>query len=67
MEKKNIRYFQDWKGHLAIFENIPALICSMCGEKLFSGETVDQINTTLWNTPHPTRHEEADVYQLVSG
>ncbi len=64
MKKKIIKYFQEWKGHYVVFENVPALVCSVCKENLLSGNIVDKINETLWSMPSSSRKEEVDVYEL---
>ena len=64
MEEKYIRHFQEWKGRYVIFENVPALVCSVCKETLLTGNVVDIINKTLWSMPKAERKEEVDVYEL---
>jgi len=64
MQNKFIRHFQEWKGHYVIFENVPALVCTVCKETLFTGNIVDKINETLWSMPKSARKEEVDIYEL---
>ena len=66
MENKLIRHCQEWKGHYVIFENVPALVCTVCRETLFTGNNVDKMNETLWSLPKSSRKEEVPVYQLSS-
>ncbi|MGR3219943.1 MAG: YgiT-type zinc finger protein [Candidatus Anammoxibacter sp.] len=64
MDNKLIRHFQEWKGHYVIFENVSAMVCSVCKETLFTGNVVDKINETLWSTPKTLRKETVDIYEL---
>ncbi|MBI5149725.1 MAG: YgiT-type zinc finger protein [Candidatus Omnitrophica bacterium] len=64
MEDRLIRHIQEWKGHYVIFENVPALVCSICKETLLTPNNVDRINETLWLLPKSSRKEEVDVYEL---
>jgi len=65
MQNRSIRHIQEWKGHYVIFENVPASVCSVCGETLLTPKDVDRINETLWSMPKASRKEEVDVYQLA--
>ncbi|MCP5004046.1 MAG: YgiT-type zinc finger protein [Planctomycetes bacterium] len=64
MDNKLINHFQEWKGRYIIFENVPALVCSVCKETLFKGGIVDKINETLWLMPKSIKKETVDVYEL---
>ncbi len=64
MENKLIRHYQQWKRQNVIFEGVPALVCMVCKETLFTSSIVDAINETLWNKPKAKRKEEVNVYEL---
>jgi len=64
MENRLIRHIQEYKRHYIIFENVPALVCSVCKETLLTAKNVDRINETLWALPKASRKEEVDVYEL---
>ena len=65
MENRLIKHIQEWKGHYVIFENVPAVVCTVCRETLLTAKNVDRINKTLWAMPKISRKEEVDVYELV--
>jgi hypothetical protein len=50
-----------------MFENVPALVCAVCKEALFTPNVVDRINEILWSMPKSSRKEEMDVYELALG
>jgi len=64
MEQKLIRHIQEWKGHFVVFEKVPALVCPICKETLFSSKNVETINETLWSMPKASRTEQVDIYEL---
>ncbi len=43
MEKENIPYSVDRKGYHLYIREIPAYVCSQCGEKYFDEEEVGRI------------------------
>ena len=65
MVKKAVRYTQEWKGDLVVFENVPAEVCETCGEQLLEGWVVDKINQTLWSMQPPHRHLQVPLYDLA--
>lgn len=64
MVSKPIRHVQTWKDRVVVFENVPAEVCSRCGEVLFSGPVVDRLNRVLWSMSPATRTMEVPVYDL---
>jgi len=64
MDAKRIRHVQTWHDRVIVFENVPAEVCSRCGEVLFSGPVVDKLNSLLWSTEPAPRTIEAPVYDL---
>ena len=64
MEHKFVRHCQEWKGHYVIFENVPALVCSVCRETLLAPANVDQMNELLWLMPKSKKTEEVAIYGL---
>ena len=66
MTRKTIRYSQEWKGDLVVFENVPADVCETCQEQLLEGWVVDKINQTLWSMKPPQRHLQVPLYDLAT-
>jgi len=50
----------DGKFHLV--ENIPANVCSHCGEEVFSRETMERIRVMLHSEEKPLRSISLDVF-----
>ena len=51
-----------WQGRLFIFENVPAGVCTQCGEKFLKPEVAKVIDLFLQEKKQPTRIEEVPVY-----
>lgn len=59
-----IRHVQTWYDSVVVFDNVPAEVCSQCGETLFAGTVVDKLNRLLWSMAPATRTMQASVYDL---
>lgn len=64
MVARRIRHVHTWQDRVVVFENVPAEVCTQCGEVLFSGPVVDRLNQTLWSMSPATRTMEVPVYDL---
>jgi YgiT-type zinc finger domain-containing protein len=64
MTEALIRHVQTWYDSVVVFANVPAEVCSQCGETLFAGTVVDKLNRLLWSTAPATRTIQASVYDL---
>jgi YgiT-type zinc finger domain-containing protein len=51
---------------LVLVENIPAQVCSRCGEIIFTAETAENIRLMLNNNPSPQRSIMVDVFAFSS-
>jgi YgiT-type zinc finger domain-containing protein len=49
-------------GRFYLVENIPATVCSQCGEISFSRETTERIRVMLHDNSQPIRAISMDVY-----
>ena len=47
MLKKNITYDYWWKGALTLIENVPAWVCSQCGEEVLEGPVVEAMERVV--------------------
>jgi len=44
---KKITYTQELEGKVYVVNDVPALVCSQCGEQYLSPETVDKIQKVI--------------------
>ncbi|MEM6838940.1 MAG: YgiT-type zinc finger protein [Cyanobacteria bacterium P01_C01_bin.120] len=49
-------------GKFYLVENIPTLVCSRCGEEVFSRETTERIRAMLQSDTKPTKSISVDVF-----
>lgn len=54
-EPKTIVHTVRYRGETVVIENVPAEVCSVCGDVLLSPETVRQIEVLLRTAPPPVR------------
>ena len=64
MTESRVRHVQMWHDRVVVFDNVPAEVCTACGETLFAGGVVDRLNRLLWSMPPAARTIEAPVYDL---
>jgi len=61
-EEKHIAHVVEHHGSVIVLENVPADVCSVCGDVLLSLDTVEAIEAVLKNPGKPIR--TVPVYQL---
>ena len=49
-------------GKFQLVENIPATVCSRCGEEIFSREDTEGIRSMLHGKPEPIKSISVDVF-----
>ena len=49
------------QGRFYLVENIPAMVCSHCGEEILSRKTTEQVRVMLHEKNQPTRSVSLDV------
>ena len=53
-------------GKFQLVENIPATVCSRCGEEIFSREDMEGIRSMLYEKPEPIKSISVDVFSYQS-
>lgn len=49
-------------GKFYLVEKIPAIVCSRCGEEIFSRETTEQVRVMLHGAAEPIKSMSVDVF-----
>ncbi|MEQ8192156.1 MAG: YgiT-type zinc finger protein [Candidatus Eremiobacterota bacterium] len=62
-EERNVVHTVTVRGEVRIFDNVPAEVCSLCGDVLLKPETVRRIEQMLHSSIYPKR--TAPVYDYV--
>lgn len=52
-------------GRPVLVENIPAMVCTRCGEEIFSRETTESIRRMVQGEGKPVKSIPMDVYAFV--
>jgi len=67
MIKREVTYTLEMDGKFIVVEHVPAKVCPQCGEKLFSPETVERLQKTIWEQKEPVRVMQTPVFDFASG
>lgn len=63
---KEVTYAIEVDGKFIIVENVPARVCVETGERLFSPETVERLQQTIWEKREPSRVIETPVFRFAA-
>ena len=61
-ERRTVTYTAKLDGQPLIIEDVPALVCPLCGDTLFSAQTLKRIERMKESLPAPIR--QAPVFTL---
>ncbi len=64
--EQSVRYIMERDGRLFVIENVPTRVSVETGEQLFSPETVERIQRTIWGERRPARVLETPVYEFAA-
>ncbi len=64
--EQKVTYTLEMDGKLIVVENVPARVCPQCGEKLFSPETVERLQKTIWEQKQPVRMLQTPVFDFAA-
>lgn len=62
LEEQHVTRFQKYKDKWVLIENVPALVCSQCGEQFFTPTAHDLVVDLISGTSKPVRTETVAVY-----
>ena len=66
IEDRLVTYTLQFHDKFIVIENVPARVNIETGEQLFSPETVEKIQKTVWENKSPLRILETPVYKFAS-
>ncbi|MCB0123177.1 MAG: YgiT-type zinc finger protein [Caldilineaceae bacterium] len=64
LELQRVNRLQEYQGSWILLENLPALVCTQCGEQYYTPETHDFVVSLLQRHPQPTRTVTMDIYDV---
>jgi YgiT-type zinc finger domain-containing protein len=53
--EKKVTVTHRWKGTFVVIENVPALVCQLCGERYFSAQVLKQMERIARSRTEPKR------------
>ena len=65
-EERLVTYTIEVDGRIVVVEHVPARVDMDTGERLFSPETVDQLQKTIWGGAQPSRTIQTPVYEFAA-
>lgn len=63
---RKVTYTIQVDDKFVIIENVPARVCLETGERLFSPETVERLQKTVWEQRTPDRVIETPVFEFAA-
>jgi YgiT-type zinc finger domain-containing protein len=64
--ERKVTYTIEIDGKFVIIENVPARVSLETGERLFSPETVERLQQTVWEEREPDRVIETPVFEFAA-
>ena len=65
VESKEIRHVHQWGDRVFIFKNVPADVCTQCGERYFGPEALAQMDQIVTGETEPEDIAHIPVYTLA--
>lgn len=67
LEERTVSRVQEYQGRYVLIENLPALVCTHCGETYFTPAAHDRVVALLQGDAAPVRVVELPVYDAARG
>lgn len=64
VEQRVIRHVHPWGERVFIFKNVPAEVCSQCGETYLGPDVLDKMDKVVAGPPEPEEVTQVPVYSL---
>jgi HTH-type transcriptional regulator / antitoxin MqsA len=62
LKKKTITHTQPWGEELYRIENVPALVCTQCGDVWLEAKVSQLIDEIISKPPKPKRYQKVPVF-----
>lgn len=64
LAQQEVIYQIELEGKPIVVENVPASVCVQCGERLYSADTVERLQKTVWEQKRPSKMLETLVFDF---
>jgi YgiT-type zinc finger domain-containing protein len=65
LELRRVNRLQQYQDRWVIIENLPALVCTQCGERYYTPQTHDFVVALLTGQTAPERTAVVDIYDAA--
>ena len=65
MTEDMVTYTIQLDDKLVVVEHVPAKVCGQCGERLYSPDTVERLQDTVWGRRAPSRMLQTPVFDFA--
>ena len=65
MTEDMVTYTIQLDDKLVVVEHVPAKVCGQCGERLYSPDTVERLQDTVWGRREPSRMLQTPVFDFA--
>jgi YgiT-type zinc finger domain-containing protein len=66
MTEQMVTYTIQMDNKVVVVEHVPAKVCDQCGERLYSPETVERLQQTVWEQRLPSRVLQTPVFDFAT-
>jgi len=66
MSEQTVTYTSQMGNKLIVVEHVQANVCDQCGERLYSPETVERLQQTVWEQKLPSRLLQTPVFDFAT-
>jgi len=66
MSEQMVTYTIQLDEKLVVVEHVPAKVCAQCGDRLYSPDTVDRLQKTVWEQRSPSRILQTPVFDFAA-
>ncbi|MBM4121862.1 MAG: type II toxin-antitoxin system MqsA family antitoxin [Nitrospira sp.] len=66
LKEQMVTYTIQLGDKLVVVEHVPAKVCVQCGERLYSPDTVERLQKTVWEQRAPSRVLQTPVFDFAA-
>ena len=66
VKEQMVTYTIQLGDKLVVVEHVPAKVCVQCGERLYSPDTVERLQRTVWEQRSPSRMLQTPVFDFTA-
>jgi YgiT-type zinc finger domain-containing protein len=64
LEERSITYTTEYESRVVVISNVPATVCTQCGEILFAPDVVEKLQKIVWGETEGAKPVSVDSYDF---